>query len=128
MIDEVESNLIKSMLDFMFKKCAALSLIKQMEYLIKKNCNGCAISHPSQLQHTCISDTVTENANDYWSEAIATVCHGGILFEFLTRCEAEHLPVEQYDTIGALVNIEEEWNEDILLLVQIMASNPIFVK
>ena len=56
-VDEVESNLLRSMLDFIFKKCCAIAMIHQIEQLIMEKCNGCAINHPSQLEHSCLTET-----------------------------------------------------------------------
>lgn len=122
-IDEVETNLLESMLDFIFKKCSAIAMINQIEHLIMEQCQGCAISHPSQNEHSCITQTVTKDARSmYWGSAMDRVCHGGIVFDFLTRCEAENLPLNGYLTGEALNKMGGEWNEDIIVLTEIMAA------
>lgn len=120
-MDEVDSNLLTSLQDFVFKKCFALEIIKGIESLIVQKCNGCQTGHGSQQEHSCLTETVVKDAHLYWDRALSLVNYGAIIFEFLTRCEAESLPLNGYLTIDALNKVETEWMEDIKMLVNIMA-------
>ena len=110
-----------SLLDFVFKKCYALAMIKQIEGIIMNNCLGCHTSSTWNHQHSCMNDTVAKDSSKYWTQAQFALCHGGIIFEFLTRCEAESLPVDSYVTLEAINKSQNEWEEDIRILVNIMA-------
>ena len=87
-IDEVESNLVSSLLDYVFKKTMALHMIREIEAMIANNCQGCNTSHLSQSHHSCLFDTVHEQAPIYWDEAMRNLNQGAVIFEFYTRCEA----------------------------------------
>ena len=62
------------------------------------------------------------SASNYWFSAMESISHGGIVFDFLTRCEPENLPLNGYMTGEALQKMNEEWSEDITALTHIMAA------
>ena len=77
--------------------------------------------HGSQDQHSCLTHTVFTNADQYWNQALGTVSHQSIIFEFLTRCEVESLPIANYSTVEAINNASCDWEDDIKDLVCLIA-------
>ena len=119
-VDEVDSNLVASNLDFIFKKSYALNMVSQMKNLIVRHCLGCQY-HGSHFAHICLYESVAKDASKYWEETSSTLDQTTVLFEFLTRADVESLPVDDYMTMDALKKADGEWKEDIMAIANIIA-------
>jgi hypothetical protein len=46
--------------------------------MTKDNCEGCAIDHPSQVQHSCLMMTPSESIDSYFERALESLPHEAI--------------------------------------------------
>lgn len=59
--DKVE-RYFKDILQFLYARV----ILEQLNYVVKENCYGCEVDHPSQIQHTCIMLTKLEHLDTYF--------------------------------------------------------------
>ena len=112
-IDEVENSVIQAMLVLNFKKIYAMHMVSAVKEAIWRYCEGCQLELPSQLDHTCLGENVLTHLNTYWAEALEILCHGSVVFEFFTWCQAEGLPADQLSITKAFYDAGGVWTQDI---------------
>ena len=87
--------MIQAMLVLNFKKIFVMHMVSAIKETIRRNCEECQLELPSQLDHKCLGENVLTHLNTYWAEALEILCHGSVIFEYFTWCQAEGLPGDQ---------------------------------
>ena len=60
-----ENRFLKHTLDFI----DARSILDLLDHVIKENCYGCQVDHPSQVQHSCLRMSEAEDLDLYFDKA-----------------------------------------------------------
>ena len=89
------------------------AMVSSIKETIRRNCEGCQLELPRQLDHKCLGGNVLTHMNMYWAEAFETFCHGSVVFEYFTWCKAEGLPADQLSLTEAFYDAGGVWTQDI---------------
>ena len=109
-----KNSVIQAMLVLNFKKIFAMHMVSAIKEAIRRNCEGCQLQLPSQLDHKCLGENVLTHLNTYWAEALEEIlCQGSVVFEYFTWCQAEGLPADQLSITEAFYDAGGVWIQDI---------------
>ena len=92
-------------------KIYAMHMVSAVKEAIRRNCEGCQLELPSQLDHTCLGENVLTPLNTYWAEALEILCHGSVVV--FTWCQAEGLPADQLSITESFYDAGGVWTKDI---------------
>lgn len=85
-------------------------LLNEYWKIVKKNCNGCAISHKSQTQHSCC---FPDNENpDWYREAEPNVDHSRVKLIFIIAAHRLHLNSKELDADAEMNKVLEKWRAE----------------
>ena len=65
-IEEVENSVLQAMLVLNFKKIFAMHMVSAIKEAIRRNCEGCQLELPSQLDHNCLGESVLTHFTLPW--------------------------------------------------------------
>lgn len=68
---------LKQTLDFLY----ARTVLELLNEVVKDNCYGCEIDHPSQTQHTCLMWTTTEHLDTYFEQTFNKIKYGDVIIK-----------------------------------------------
>ena len=71
---------------------------------IKRECNGCFTSHPSQTQHSCLKEVSEEDRTDRIKHVISQCTSGMISMAF--ACNGRPIPYVDVEAVKAMYGTE----------------------
>lgn len=79
---------LKQTLDFLY----ARTVLELLNEVVKDNCYGCEIDHPSQTQHTCLMWTTTEHLDTYFEQTFNKIKYGDVIIQLREQVELMDIP------------------------------------
>lgn len=90
MNDSSKVMLMDSYFDFMYAK----AMHECLPTIVKENCYGCEVDHPSQLQHACLIYDHEESIYMYFDELLSAVNEDSILLSWSEIVDALEISPE----------------------------------
>lgn len=75
--------LCKHTLEFLY----ARTILELLPEIVKENCYGCEVNHPSQTSHPCLMWTEYEHLECYFNVCKAKICEKDIIRKFTEQVE-----------------------------------------
>ena len=89
-------------MDFLY----ARTVLELLNDVVKENCYGCEVNHPSQVHHTCLMWTSAEHLDVYFDLAFNKIKQEDMVKKFKKEVEIMDIPVDYKNNV---LNQFEEW-------------------
>ena len=93
---------LKHTLDFLY----ARAILDLLDDVVKENCYGCEVDHPSQMHHTCLMWTKAEHLDAYFDKAFEKIIYEDMVKRLRNHVEIMDIP-EHYK--NNVLNQFEDW-------------------
>lgn len=101
-----EGQKIERFLKHTFDSLYAQTILETLYDVVKENCYGCEVDHPSQVQHTCIMMTRCEHFYMYFDLTFNKIIFKDMIIKFRHHVEIMDIPLD-YKT--SVLEQLEDW-------------------
>ena len=86
---------LKHTLDYLY----ARTILELLNDVVKENCYGCEVDHPSQVEHTCLMWTQVEHLDVYFNLTFEKIIYGDIVKKFRKKVEFMDIPIDDKNSV-----------------------------
>ena len=86
---------LKHTLDYLY----ARTILDLLNDVVKENCYGCEVDHPSQVEHTCLMWTQVEHLDVYFNLTFEKIIYGDIVKKFRKKVEFMDIPIDDKNSV-----------------------------
>ena len=101
-----ENRFLKHTLDFIY----ARSIVDLQDHVIKENCYGCQVHHPSQVQHSCLMMSEAEHLDLYFDKAFDKIQFDDVVTILQKHIEIMDISIDHKNSV--LSQLENWCNEN----------------
>ena len=106
-IDEPQNMAYRRQLLSSYNLVYAREILNELWDVIIEQCNGCAINHPSQCQHTCIMLTELEHLELYFELVWMKVNVDDVIAKWKEEIKTLNIPQQLKDTYSQFLQCKE---------------------
>jgi hypothetical protein len=86
---------LKHTMEFLY----ARTILELLNDVVKENCYGCEVDHPSHVQHTCLMWTQVEHLDTYFNLTFEKIIYENMVSKLRNEVEIMDIPIDYKNNV-----------------------------